>query len=170
MLGAIFCLRTILIFVILHVKHMGNYMRISKKFKFLLAVSVLMVTGVAIWDFLPCFNKQPGIEPFFKGSFYMTPNEIMALHGDLPEEAKNGDFESYELKYKRVMANYPVIITYTFIEYGLVFKQYRLLMVKCEFSTNELSIIECQTLAENLMPLLTPYFEPLKYDYHGRVS
>lgn len=146
-------------------------MRIFKKIRIgvLLTILIILVAGVAIIDFGPALSKQPGIDTFFKGSFYMTPDEIIALHDKESLKASRSFLYSYALEYEQNINGYMTTVNYYFIKHGLIFKKDRLFNVSCSFATTELSIFECQQMAENLMLLLTPHFKPNEYDYHGHV-
>lgn len=142
-------------------------MRISLKFKLLLGLLIVLAIGVLIWDFYPTLNKQPELEPLSTGSFNMSPNDIRTLHSDTPLVARNTGNQTYLLSYDRVLAGYPATLNYVFQERGLVFKQYRLEFVTCEFELDDLAIIEWQELADRVQALIIPYYRASEYESFG---
>lgn len=144
-------------------------MGISKKSKIILAVFIIPIIIVVVLITMAVLitgaqfmlpDKQLDQYSFFRGSFSMSPDEIKALYADSTQNPIDTEQKPNKLVFTDTIAGYPVTVTYTFALGNLA-------SVECVFHLKELTITECQEMAEKLIALLTPYFEPEQYDYHG---
>ena len=137
-------------------------MHISKKFRVLLVILILLIGWVAVFDFWPRINKQPSVWPFVHSS-NMTPAEVMALHPNNSPKHRAGPYNS-SLTYQQEIDGHNAIFTYHFEKRGIIFKSFRLYLVFCDFPLNELSFIECQELADAVFAKIAPHYKPSEYD------
>lgn len=109
------------------------------------------------------------MEPFYKGEWNMTPEQIMALYDTEPVD-KSTVNSMETLAYQTTVNAYAITITYYFGKQLPTSSKKRLWYVNCEIDISTMSIPECETMTLELLQYIHDSANTFDYDYMSSIT
>lgn len=122
---------------------------------------------VILWLFVVAAPLYAGMEPFYKGEWGMSPDEIKTLETAAPVETNPGAIGDLELEYRMWINHTAARVTYVFKNRGLQGRP-TLSSVICALELEGLSNSQCRDLGRAYMRQFTSQKNLADNDYYER--